>query len=1086
MRLKTAALFLAGLFLVPLAFNLFAQETSFPRKMPAETYEEPSNPSYEEMARVFADPFGHVRTGVYWYWLSGNFSTEGVVKDLQAMKSVGIDRAYIGDIGVDGMARGAGRTFSPQWWDAIGAALKTASELDIEMGIFNSPGWSQSGGPWVTPERAMRYLASSSVTVSGPAKFSEKLPVPGTGKAAEEFRDVKVVAYPEPPEGDHQTLDFGEEGKDLPKDSPVSFSFKFDQPATLRSLVIETTPSPVVAEGTVWAGGGADPAREVAHFKVNRFNPDINVGFIPYAPTVVSLPEIKTQELSVVLKSNRKGAGVRRITVSQRPQIDSFYEKTLAKLHQTPHPMWTEYQWPSEPPVSDPSFLVDPSSVVDLSDKMAADGTLTWDVPEGNWVILRTGMTPTGQKNAPAVPEATGYETDKMSREHIQYHFDSMLGEILKRFPEEDTKSLKYAVLDSYEVGGQNFTDAFFEKFEKEFGYDPTPYLPAFFGTVVGDPEKSDRFLWDLRRFVADEIAYSYVGGLRDASNEHGLKTWLECYGHWGFCGEFLQYGGQSNEVAGEYWSEGTLGDIENRIASSCGHIYGKRQIWAESNTAAGEPFGRSPVNMKVRTDRFFSEGINSTLLHLYVQQPDERVPGMNAWFGNEFNRHNTWFTMMDLFTGYLKRSNYLLQQGVPVSDVLYFIGEDAPKMMGVTDPEIPAGFQYDFINAEVIESALTVKNGKLVLPNGAEYRVLILPQLETMRPELLRRIMKLVEEGAIVMGPKPKRSPSLQNYPEADREVQEMADRLWGKTDGVQWKSRRFGEGLIVCGKKSVRDLLGKAGEMHPDCEWPDGTNLVYCHRRLENADVYFVANQSQEPIDNIPVTFRAVAGKLPECWDPVSGTRRDLSRWLTVESGKRVTVPLSFAPQQSYFIVFAKDTEKKSSNGENFPAGETVAELTGPWTVTFKTDEIRRGPREPVVFETLSDWARSENPEVRDFSGDAVYKIAAYLPQTAPEKRIVLQLGKVCEMARVRVNGVPVGGVWTFPYELDITSAAKPGQNEIEVEVVNCWQSRLSADGRLPAEERKTWLSEASIFEKTPGPKQSGLLGPVVIKSM
>ena len=312
------------------------------------------------------------------------------------------------------------------------------------------------------------------------------------------------------------------------------------------------------------------------------------------------------------------------------------------------------------------------------------------------------------------------------------------------------------------------------------------------------------------------------------------------------------------------------------------------------------------------------------------------------------------------------------------------------------------------------------------------------------------------------------------------------MADQLWGTKDDSRSKTRRFGKGLIVSGKESVKDLLGKAGVMHPDCEWPDGTSLVYCHRRLESADIYFVANQSQEPIDNVPVTFREMKGKLPECWDPVSGVRRDLSQWQTAESEKRVTVSLSFAPQQSYFIVFAKDTEKKTSNGENFPAGEKLAELAGPWTVVFQTDEIRRGPSEPVVFETLSDWARSENPEIRDFSGTAVYKITTDLPQTDTEKRILLQLGKVCEMARVRVNGVPVGGVWTFPYELEITSAVKPGLNEIEVEVVNCWQSRLSADGRLSAEERKTWLSEASIFEKTPGPKQSGLLGPVVIKSM
>lgn len=1054
-----------------------AQETSFPHSMPVETNEKPDNPSMDELTSIFANPFGHVRTGVYWYWLSGNFSKEGVVKDLNAMKSVGIDRAYIGDIGVDDIDRGPGRTFTPQWWEAIHAALKTATDLDVEMGIFNSPGWSQSGGPWVTPERAMRYLASSSLRVSGPAEFSEKLPVPGQGKAAEEFQDVKVVAYPALPEGNDAVLDFGENGSPLKKDETVSFTLACDKAVPFRSLVIEMTDEPVVAEGTLSVKSG-DGWSKVTDFTVNRFNPNINVGFIPNAPTVVSFAAVEGTEFRVTLKSDRKGAALRHLLLSPSPRVALYFEKTLAKLHQTPHPMWTEYQWASEPVVDDPQMLVDPSAVIDLTDKLSADGTLTWNVPKGDWVILRTGMVPTGQTNAPAVPEATGYETDKMSLEHIQYHFDSMMGEILKRFPKEDIKSFKYVVQDSYEVGGQNFTDHFFEKFEKEFGYDPTPYLPVFFGTVVGDPDKSNRFLWDLRRFVADEIAYSYVGGLRKASNAHGLKTWLECYGHWGFCGEFLQYGGQSDEVAGEYWSEGTLGDIENRIASSAGHIYGKKHIWAESNTAAGEPYGRSPVNMKVRTDRFFSEGINSTLLHLYVEQPDERIPGINAWFGNEFNRHNTWFSMMDLFTGYLKRANYLLQQGVNVADAAYFIGEDAPKMMGVTDPELPPGYQFDFMNAEVIESSLFVKDGRLALPNGAEYRVLVLPKLETMRPELLKKIVQLVEDGAIVLGPKPVRSPSLQNYPAADAEVKAMADELWGDVDGVTVKTRKVGKGTIASGL-TMPEVFALA-DTGADCSWPEKTPLVFGHRHLDGAEIYFVANQSQKTLKDIPVRFR-VTGKTPECWTPVDGGKRDLPNWQEIDGNTEVS--LSFAPQESYFVLFAKDG--KPADGENFPEGRLLADLTsGPWTVNFKTDEIRRGPKDPVVFDELTDWAKNSDDLIKYFSGNAVYQKSFELPEFCPGGRVVIQLGKVAEMARVRVNGKEVGGVWTFPYELDITSAVKPGTNELEVEVVNCWKNRLTGDSRLPESERKTWLALNSFLKEDAGLKQSGLLGPVEIK--
>ncbi len=384
-------------------------------------------------------------------------------------------------------------------------------------------------------------------------------------------------------------------------------------------------------------------------------------------------------------------------------------------MHPTPPlPYWKDYLWPEQPEVDDKSLIIQDKQILDITQHLSPEGVLSWDVPEGGeWIVLRMGMAPTGGvTNGPASPEATGLEVDKMSKKWTAVHFNRFIGEILKRIPEADRKTFKVVVQDSYETGGQNFTDGMLEEFEQRYGYDAFPYLPVFRGYVVNSRMESDRFLWDLRRMIADKIAYDYVGGLREVSHQHGLTTWLENYGHWGFPGEFLMYGGQSDEIGGEFWSQGELGDIENRAATSAGHIYGKTKISAESNTSGGPAYSRHPAMMKQRTDRFFAEGINNTLLHLYIMQPyEEKNPGgVNAWFGNEFDRKNTWFSQLDVYTEYLKRVNFMLQQGLNVADVAYFIGEDTPKMTGITDPPLPIGYQYDYINAEVIEQDMTVK----------------------------------------------------------------------------------------------------------------------------------------------------------------------------------------------------------------------------------------------------------------------------------------------------------------------------------------------------------------------------------------
>ncbi len=764
----------------------------------------------------FMNPAEKVQTSVYWYWISGNISEEGVKKDLYSMKEAGINRAFIGNIGLEGIHTPYKTVpfYSEEWWKILHAALKTATELGIEIGIFNSPGWSQSGGPWVKPEQAMRYLASVKAEVSGGKQVEVVL-----AKPDKDFQDVRVIAFPSVEkkatrlsaantkvtsamslqnlnhlvDGNKETVMLFTEKSE----KPVAIDFRTDQPFTLRSLQIFPARQPIQTNARllVKENGGY---RMLSEFKIDRFNANLNVGFDPYAPVVISVPETTASEFRLELANTASGMGLGEVEFLSLPAVERYPEKTLAKMFQTPLPYWHEYQWPVQPEVGDPSLVIDPGKVLDISAFLQGD-RLVWKAPAGEWTILRTGMLPTGVTNSPADPEATGLEIDKMSRKHVEAHFEAFMGEIYRRIPAEDRACWKVVVQDSYETGGQNFTDDFLSEFQARYGYDPLPFLPAYEGYVVGSEDRSDRFLWDLRRLIADKVAYDYVGGLREVCHKYGLTTWLENYGHWGFPGEFLQYGGQSDEIGGEFWSFGDLGNIENRAASSCGHIYGKQKISAESFTSGGTPFSCYPAMMKQRGDRFFTEGINNTLLHVYISQPsEEREPGMNAWFSSEFNRLNTWYPQMDLFTSYLKRVNYMLQQGLNIADVAYFIGEDAPKMTGIVDPELPKGYQFDYINAEVIERDLFVKDGLLTLPHGTQYRILVLPKLETMRPELLAKIKKLIEDGAVVLGPAPKRSPSGESFPTADRQVEKVGRRIMvrsgrAKCEGCQKRKGRI-----------------------------------------------------------------------------------------------------------------------------------------------------------------------------------------------------------------------------------------------------------------------------------------------------
>ena len=599
-------------------------------------------------------------------------------------------------------------------------------------------------------------------------------------------------------------------------------------------------------------------------------------------------------------------------------------------------------------------------------------------------------------------------------------------------------------------------------------------------GRVIGSADQSERFLWDLRRLVADRVATDYVGGLRDASRARGLGLWLENYGHWGFPSEFLKYGSESDRIGGEYWVTGDLGSIECRAASSCANIYGKKFVSAESFTG-GPAFQNAPGDLKARGDWSFSEGVNHVVLHVYIHQPwEEKSPGVNAPWGTEFNRHNTWFEQSKAWMDYERRCCWLLQQGWRVADVAYFIGDDAPKMTGVQQPALPAGRDFDYINGEVIEKSLSVKNGRLALPHGVSYRVLELPDLATMRPEVLRKIRNLVKAGATVLGPPPLRSPSLENFPKCDEQVRKLASELWGNAN-TQSGERKFGQGRIVWGK-SLEEVFASSG-IPADIEFRNQSTdakFLFTHRSSPDAEIYFVSNQ-KDRAEKTDCAFR-IAGRQPELWDAVTGERRNLTDWNVVDG--RTIVPLEFAPHQSWFVMFRRPAIAPVATWPNFCRFKTVAEVGGAWEVSFSPG---LGASEHVTFESLVDWTQRAEDGIRHFSGAATYRKTFDLPTekiSDGNSRWFLDLGEVHSLATVRMNGKNLGTLWTAPWRVDITDAAKSGANMLEIEIVNVWNNRLAGDAVLPVEQRHSTILLPTVTKDSPL-LPAGLLGPVKLLS-
>jgi hypothetical protein len=792
-------------------------------------------------------------------------------------------------------------------------------------------------------------------------------------------------------------------------------------------------------------------------------------------------------------------------------------------------------------------------SIIDLTKYIDENGKLNWSIPSGDWKILRIGYAITGVKVSTASDGYDGLSFDHLSSEAFKKFFSEVVEPILNDAKPYIGKSLKYLMTDSWEMDVANWTENFRDEFLQRRGYDMTPYLSVLTGQIVENRDISNRFLYDFRKTVSDCIADRMYAEFAKISHERGLLVHPESGGPHAAPIDGLKCLGRNDFPMGEFWARSNTHRFteDHRLflkqSSSAAHIYGKRFVAGEGPTSIGPQWERSPKDLKNVFDRNLCEGINRFYWHCFTSSPKEfGLPGNEYFAGTHLNPNVTWWNQSKDFIDYLSRSSFLLSQGLFQADVCFYCGDDVPNFVKrkKMNPELGFGYDYDECNAEVILNRMSVKDGKIIFPDGMSYQILRLPDRDAITLEVLKKIEQLVKDGATVVGPKPIKSTGLKNYPSSNIEVQKIANELWGKCDGKTVTENSYGKGKVYWGK-ALRDILIEKN-VRPDFDFvssQDSTQMDFIHKKAEGTDIYFVVNRLARKgiydtkyryITSLPDRYEwvdckfRVIGKQPEIWDPMTGKIEDAVVYRE-ENGYTI-ISLQFEPEGAKFVVFRKATYNKhfvsvTRNGKSlFPIEKESPEMFPPvrlenqkgkiFLEAFQpgkynlvnaegkviTSEIKNscdeinidgswevhfpngwGAPEKATFDKLISWTESNNDGIKYFSGTAEYvKTFNITKDQINSGKLYLDLGNVQELAGVKINGKSIGVLWMPPFISDITNFMSEGKNEIAISITNLWPNRLVGDQFLPKEKRFT-KTNVEKFTKDDPLRISGLLGPV-----
>ncbi len=744
---------------------------------------------------------------------------------------------------------------------------------------------------------------------------------------------------------------------------------------------------------------------------------------------------------------------------------------------------------PFSTPVSTPLFQEFPAAtneqdaradgVMDLSSKMSADGALDWNPPPGDWQILRFGCTLNDSCRVSTYSEGwDGYALDPFDAGAFRRYWDAVVEPLIADAGPMAGQTLKYLYTDSWEVEVANWTPTLREEFQKRRGYDLLPWLPAIAGKIINSRDETDRFLQDFRRTMGDLAIDNHFKLFRDGAQRHGMQIHPESGGPHAVPIDAQQCLGYNDVPMSEFWAwswRHRIGD-ENRFfvkqPASAAHTYGHKLVLAEGFTSIG-PHWQETLwdNLKPAFDYACTEGLNLLAWHAFVSSPESAgIPGQQYFAGTHLNPNVTWWDKSAPFFAYINRCQWMLQQGIPISDVAYYYGDHVPNFAQLrkSDPAREgAGYDYDVVTAEVILNRMKVSNGRLVLPDGVSYRVLALPDRTVISLPVLRKLKEFADAGATIIGPRPTTASGLSGFPASDTDVKQIADELWG--------------GGHVISEKTARDTLASLNvkpDFQSECSDDSHPEINFIHRRDGDTDIYFVANRSTNAA-MIECTFR-VANKAPELWDAVSGEHHFAKAYSQADGLTKL--PLNLGPCGSQFVVFREPaTAHPASAKQNDTDYAPIKELSGPWTVSF--DPKWGGPAS-VQFDALVSWPSRAEPGIKYYSGTAIYRKDFEMPAGQTNESVLLDLGNVRELAEVKVNGQSCGIVWAPPFRVDVTRALKPGVNHLEVEVVNFWPNRIIGDQFLPEAERLTRTNIRQLTRRSPL-MPSGLMGPVRLMS-
>ncbi|MFX0555414.1 glycosyl hydrolase [Maribacter sp. CXY002] len=1066
----------------------------------------------EELLQNFQNPPNEAKPRVWWHWMNGNVTKNGIRKDLEWMHRTGIGgfQNFDANLFTPVVVEKKLVFMEPDWKDAFKFTTDLADSLKLEMAIAGSPGWSVTGGPWVEPKDGMKKYVWSELVIEGGKTFEGKLPAPPTATGAfqnvgpeegismnaaprelpEYYNDAAVVAFQlnEAPTtlddlrpkvtssaGKFQLADLSDgdlhHGSFLPPSSigeDMWIQYEFNTTQTFSAYTVTGAYHNALEQ----FNGSPDNRALLVSDDGKNFKKVTDIPGTLVPQTTGSFPETTAKYWRFAIKTLPPApSGIAAMFGAPTPTEPDGIEVAEFNLFATPRiPLyeqkagfaaWREKLLTVE---QNPTVGVAPKNVIDLTDKMDDDGNLQWEVPQGNWKIIRLGYSLTGRENHPASPEATGLEVDKLDADAVRKYINTYL-DMYKDATDGrmGAEGLGYIILDSYEAGHMNWTHNMSPEFQKRRGYDMTPWIPVLTGHIIGNSEQSEKFLWDFRKTIGEMIADNHYDVIGEELYKRGMKRYTESHeGGRIYLADGMDVKRNADIPMSAMWTPGSLAggndeevrsEADIREAASVANIYGKPYVAAESMTAIQNAFSWHPEKLKRTADLELASGLNRYVIHTSVHQPlDDKMPGFSLGpFGQYFGRQETWSGAgAKAWVDYLARSSYLLQQGQNVADILYLYGENDNVTLISTEslPNIPQGHEFDFTSATILKEAISAEAGKLKAKSGVTYEMLQLDKgTHRMTMSTLQKLKELADAGVKIKGTKPIGTPSLTDDIEA---FKVLADEIWNKSN--------VGENIALGVPKDV-EITGTDHK------------ILFRHRASGNSHIYWLNNRSIDPTE-AKIAFR-VTGKQPKKWNPQTGEISEVG--YAIENGKTL-IQLPFTSWDAFFILFLDDT---SANSLSLPESnmETLATVEGSWQVNFQEN---RGAPASTTFENLQSWTEREEEGIKHFSGTATYLNTFSISEKEEGNTYHINLGEVKNIAEVILNGVNVGTVWKVPFELDVTDAIKTGENTLEIKVTNTWVNRLIGDAQKKPEEKITFTT-MPFYRGNEDLLTSGLMGPV-----